>query len=203
MKFNLFDAMILVVLAFGLWRGYLAGLIKEVSQLLGVFIGFAIALQLMKPTAVFLQTFVNVVDLPLEGLALVSFVLVFLVVYFVVFLLSRLLERVADGARLGPINKLFGSIAGVAKSALMLSILLVLLGQIGIPGKETRSASYLYGSIEKIGPQAMEVFSRSVPTATKMTHKVGERFWEKSKEGAEAETETPADPGTLGKRLED
>ena len=194
--------MILVVLAFGLWRGYVSGLIKEVSQLFGVFVGFAIALQLMKPTAVFLQSYVNVVDLPLEGLALLSFVLVFIVVYIIVWLLSRFLERVADGAKLGPINKFFGSIAGVAKSALLLSILLVLLGQVGVPGKETRTASYLYGSIEQLGPQAMEVFTRSVPTATKLTHKVGERFWEKSEEGRE-NREGQTEPSKLGRMLQD
>ncbi len=180
MKFNLLDGIILGVVAFGLWRGFVAGLIRELSQLFGVFVGFALALQLMKPAGIFLVSVVSVVDMPIEAAVLVSFVVIFVFVYIIVFFVSKFLERVADGAKLGPINKFFGAFFGAAKAALVLSIILAFLGQLGLPGKATESASYLHGPVEKIAPEAWEVFTRSVPTATSMTRIVGERFWEKT-----------------------
>ncbi len=190
MKLSLLDGIILAVVTFGLWRGFVSGLIRELSQLFGVFVGFAFALQLMQPAGVFMVSVVSVVDMQVEGAALVSFVVIFAVVYIIVFFLSKFLERVVDAAKLGPINKIFGAIFGAAKAALVLSITLVFLGQVGLPGKATESASYLHGSVEKIAPEVWEAFRRSVPTVTGMTYVVGERFWEKTKgdrQGAEAE----------------
>jgi membrane protein required for colicin V production len=183
-KFSLLDGIILAVIAFGLWRGFVAGIIRELSQLFGVLAGFAIALQIMKPMAVFLVQVVNIVDMPLEAVALVSFVLVFVLVYIIVFFMSRLLERVADDGALAGLNKLLGAVVGAAKSALILSIGLVLLGQINIPNKDVQSRSYLHAPVERIAPQAWEVVARSVPTATTLTKQVNERFWEKREKEA-------------------
>ena len=180
MKLSLLDGIILAIVTFGLWHGFVAGLIREVSQLLGVFVGFALALQLMQPAGVFLVSIVSVVELEIEAAALVSFVLIFAIVYLIVFFASKFLERVADSVKLGPINKFFGAIFGAAKATLVLSIILAFLGQVGLPGKATESASYLHAPVERIAPEAWDVVSRSLPTAIGMTNIVGERFWEKT-----------------------
>lgn len=182
MKFNVLDGLILLVIALGLWRGFITGLIRELSQLFGIFVAFAIALQVMKPAGVFMVQVVNIVDMPVEGAALIAFVVVFIIVYLIVHFSARVLERVADGVKLGPINKLFGGAFGAAKAALVLSILMVFFGQVGLPGEDAESASYLYGPIERIAPEAWDVFAKSVPKATTLTHVVGERFWLKPEE---------------------
>ena len=188
MKFNILDGIILAVVAFGVWRGFAAGLIRELSQLFGLFVAFALALQLMKPVGALMVTVVNVVDLPIGGAALVGFVVIFVLVYVTVYLTARFLERVAHGIKLGPINRFFGGAFGVGKAVLALSIIFVFFGQLGIPEEDFHKGSYLYGSVEQIAPEAWEVFTQSVPTATKMTRTVGERFWEQP-EGA-----TPTKP---------
>ena len=187
MKLNLLDLVIMGLLTFGIWRGYVSGFIKEMSQIVGLFAAFAVALHTMKPAGVFFVSIINVVDVPAEAAALVAFITIFLVVYIVVFLLSKLLERVADGAKLGPVNKVFGGVFGAVKTAALVSILFVFLGQIGIPKKETASRSYLHAPIERIAPEAWKVFTRSVPTAMPLTESVGERFWKK-KSGEPAQT---------------
>ncbi len=192
MKLNLLDGIILAIIGFGCWRGYVAGLIRELAQLVGVFIGLAFALQLMKPASIFLVTVVSVVDMPLEAAALLSFVFIFILVYIIVYFASRILERVAGGAKLGPVNKFLGTILGGAKSALILSISLAFLGQVGLPGKSAERASYLHGPTEKIAPEAWQVFTRSVPTAVGMTPIVGERFWEKTEAQRKVEKDEQA-----------
>jgi uncharacterized membrane protein required for colicin V production len=184
-KFNLLDATILAVMAFGVWRGFIAGLIRELSQLFGLFLGFVLAVHLMKPAGLYLTTIINNVEMPVEAASLFSFVFILLLVYVIVYILARFFERVADGVKLGPANKLFGGVFGGAKSALVLSILLVFFGQVGLPGEKAEAASYLHAPVERLAPQAWVVFSRSVPMARGMTSIVGERFWSTTAEETE------------------
>lgn len=177
MKFNIVDGIVLATVAFGIWRGFVTGIIRELSQVFGLFAAFALSIHFMRPLGAVLVRDVNIVDVPNEGAALVAFVMIFVIVYTAVYVLARLLERVADGLKLGAINKMFGGIVGGFKTVLALSIAFVFLGQMGFPGKQTQSKSYLYGSVESIAPEVWEVFTQSVPKAARLTRTVGERFW--------------------------
>lgn len=177
MKFNIVDGIVLATVAFGIWRGFVTGVIRELSQVFGLFAAFALAIHFMRPFGAMLVRDVNVVDIPQEGGTLVGFIVIFTLVYAAVYLLARLLERVADGLKLGAINKTLGGIVGGFKTVLVLSIAFVFLGQMGFPGKPTQSSSYLYGSVEAIAPEVWEVFTQSVPKATRLTRTVGQRFW--------------------------
>ena len=186
MKFNIVDGIVLATVAFGIWRGFVTGIIRELSQVFGLFAAFALSIHFMRPLGAVLVRDVSVVEIPQEGGALVAFVVIFTVVYLAVYLLARLLERVADGLKLGAVNKMMGGIVGGFKTILALSIAFVFLGQMGFPGKQTQSKSYLYGSVEAIAPEVWEVFTQSVPKATRLTRKVGERFWARDVDGEEA-----------------
>jgi len=188
-KFNIVDGIVLATVAFGIWRGFVTGIIRELSQVFGLFAAFALAIHFMRPVGTMLVRDVNIVDVPPEGAALVAFVMIFSIVYVAVYVLARLLERVADGMKLGAVNKMLGGIVGGFKTILVLSIAFVFLGQMGFPEKTTQSRSYLYGSVEAIAPQVWEVFTQSVPKATRLTRKVGERFWVRG-----GEEEDPVEP---------
>jgi membrane protein required for colicin V production len=176
-KFNIVDGIVLATVAFGMWRGFVTGIIRELSQVFGLFAAFALSIHFMRPFGVFLVQNVNIVEIPPEGGALVGFIVIFSVVFSAVYVLARLLERIADGLKLGVVNKMLGGIVGGFKTVLVLSIAFVFLGQMGLPSKTTQSRSYLYGSVESVAPEVWEVFTQSVPKATRLTRKVGERFW--------------------------
>ena len=151
---SILDGIIFGLVCFGVWRGYVAGVIREAAQLFGTFAAFAIALTTMKPVGIYVVSVISVIDLPPEGGALVAFVLVFVLVYLVVYLTARILERFAQSVKLGLVNKIFGGAFGAAKSLLIVSVILIFLGQLGIPKEESQKSSYLYHSvIEKIEPQ--------------------------------------------------
>lgn len=177
MKFNIVDGIVLATVAFGIWRGFVTGIIRELSQVFGLFAAFALAIHFMRPFGAFLVHVVNIVDVPQEGAALVGFLTIFVGVYLLVYIVARLLERVADGLKMGALNKMLGGIVGGFKTILVLSIAFVFLGQMGFPGKKTQSRSYLYGSVEAVAPEVWEVFTQSVPKATRLTRTVGQRFW--------------------------
>ncbi|MGA7304781.1 MAG: CvpA family protein [Rhodothermales bacterium] len=195
MKFNIVDGIVLATVAFGIWRGFVTGIIRELSQVFGLFAAFALAIHFMRPFGTVLVRDVSVVNIPPEGGALVGFVVIFTLVYAGVYLLARLLERVVDGMKMGAINKMLGGIVGGFKTILVLSIAFVFLGQMGFPGKKTQSRSYLYGSVEAIAPEVWEVFTQSVPKATRLTRTVGQRFWLRN--GSDEESDQPAEEGGL------
>lgn len=197
MKFNIVDGIVLATVAFGIWRGFVTGIIRELSQVFGLFAAFALAIHFMRPFGAMLVRDVNVVDIPPEGGALVAFVVIFTIVYAGVYLLARLLERVAEGLKLGAINKMLGGIVGGFKTILVLSIAFVFLGQMGFPAKKTQSSSYLYGSVESIAPEVWEVFTQSVPKATRLTRTVGQRFWLRGDSEEDSEQAEQA-PDTTG-----
>lgn len=191
MKFNIVDGIVLATVAFGIWRGFVTGIIRELSQVFGLFAAFALAIHFMRPFGALLVRDVSVVNVPPEGGALVGFVVIFTLVYAGVYLLARLLERVVDGMKMGAINKMLGGIVGGFKTILVLSIAFVFLGQMGFPGKQTQSKSYLYGSVESIAPEVWEVFTQSVPKATRLTRTVGQRFWLRN--DSDEESDQPAE----------
>lgn len=195
MKFNIVDGIVLATVAFGIWRGFVTGVIRELSQVFGLFAAFALAIHFMRPFGTLLVRDVSVVNIPPEGGALVGFVVIFTLVYVGVYLLARLLERVVDGMKMGAINKMLGGIVGGFKTVLVLSIAFVFLGQMGFPGKKTQSSSYLYGSVEAIAPEVWEVFTQSVPKATRLTRTVGQRFWLRN--DSDEESDQPAEGGGL------
>jgi len=190
-KFNIVDGIVLATVAFGIWRGFVTGVIRELSQVFGLFAAFALAIHFMRPFGMLLVQDVSVVNIPPEGGALVGFVVIFSLVYAGVYLLARLLERVVDGMKMGAINKMLGGIVGGFKTILVLSIAFVFLGQMGFPGKKTQSKSYLYGSVEAIAPEVWEVFTQSVPKATRLTRTVGQRFWLRN--DSDEESDQPAE----------
>lgn len=194
MKFNVVDLIVLAAVAFGIWRGFVTGIIRELSQVFGLFAAFALGIHFMRTVGTIIVTSVNIVNVPKDGGLLVAFVLIFALVYTAVYVLARLLERVADGIKLGAVNKMLGGIVGGFKTILVLSIAFVFLGQMGVPGKDTQSQSYLYGSVESVAPEVWEVFTQSVPKATRLTRKVGERFWLRSPEDEDSEP-APKDAG--------
>ena len=178
MKFNIIDGIVLVSVFFGMWRGFVAGLVREVMHLVGLFVAFALSMYLMKPFGLLLQGWVNIVDVPGEGGVLAAFAIVFVAVFSIFFILARLLERALSALKLGFVNQTLGGAFGGLKSAVVLSIVLVFIGQIGIPGKETRQDSFLYSSVENLAPQVWKVVRTSLPTAPELTDIEGSRFWE-------------------------
>ena len=170
---NILDIVILILLVLGIWRGLRSGAIKQVSQVVGLVVAFALAIQLMDSAGLVISSTIGLSE---QFAPLIGFVLVFLVVFGVVALIFKILERILKALMLGPVNKLLGGVAGAFKIALFLSIAFVVLGHVGIPGPDSRADSVLYGPVESIAPATWNVISRAIPQASELSDKVGERL---------------------------
>jgi membrane protein required for colicin V production len=120
---NIFDIIVIVILAYCIIRGIFRGLLKELSSIIGVFGGFYAA-----------YTYYAVVARPLSKwishtgyLNLVSFIIIFCIVFLVISMLGVIINYLLKLAFLGWFDRLAGALFGAAKGILIVSVLLIAL----------------------------------------------------------------------------
>ncbi len=118
---NILDILIAVIVGFCLIRGIFRGIIKEVTSIFGVFIGFFVAYNYYPVVTHFLARF-----LANESyLNIISFFSVFTVVFLAVGLVGVILKRLFRAVALGWADRILGAIFGLVKAILIISVLLV------------------------------------------------------------------------------
>lgn len=117
---NILDILIAVIVGFCLIRGIFRGIIKEVTSILGVFVGFFIAYNYYPVVAHFLSRFIVK-----PYLNIVSFVLVFTVLFLGVGFVGVILKHVLKAVALGWADRILGGTFGFVKAILIVSVLMV------------------------------------------------------------------------------
>ena len=151
---NYIDIVILLFLLYGAFRGFSKGLIIEVATLAGLILGVFIAIRYSPFTEGILKDFLNITSRYLSYIALaVTFLLVVIVVY----LLGKMLTRLVDIISLGLVNKLLGTLLGIAKYFIMVCVLLMIVDALNdkfhFISEETRENSLLFDSLLYLSQQ--------------------------------------------------
>jgi membrane protein required for colicin V production len=118
---NPLDILICVILGFCLIRGIFRGSIKEITAIIGVFVGFYVAYSYYSVLATWLSEYI--VNESYRNI--VSFFLAFAIFFFAIGLIGALLKHLLKGASLGWTDRALGSILGLVKALLIVSILLI------------------------------------------------------------------------------
>jgi membrane protein required for colicin V production len=130
---SILDIIIIVVLLLGAYSGYKKGLILEVISIvafvLAIVGGFKLLHVGMEYIAKVYEGFGNL-------LPFVAFLVLFVLIIVVVNLIGTILKRIIDWTPLGIFDNVAGSLIGIVKSVLILSILIWLISglNINIPG---------------------------------------------------------------------
>ncbi|RLB86732.1 MAG: CvpA family protein [Deltaproteobacteria bacterium] len=120
---NGFDVFVLVIILFCMIRGYFKGLIREVSGIIGVVVGFYGAntyYQLLTP---YLET---LIDTP-GARNLTCFFVLFCGILILISLLAALIRKFLSLVFLGWMDRFFGLVFGTAKGGLIVSVLFIML----------------------------------------------------------------------------
>jgi membrane protein required for colicin V production len=148
---NMLDIILLIPLAFGLYKGYKKGFILEVASLIALVFAIYAAVRFSEYASEILK---NDYGFETQYLPLVSFVLVFLIVIVLVFAFAKLLERILKLTMLNMVNRIFGAIFCGLKYALILSVILMVISSINLQNKiistELRTGSLLYEPVSKM-----------------------------------------------------
>ena len=115
---NMFDVVVLILVAYGLISGFKKGFIVEVSGMIALGVGIIGAFKFSEILGNYLVIYI---DWEPKIIQIVSFVLLFIVIVYVISLLAKMLTKAL--ILLGGINRLLGALFGILKWMLILCAL--------------------------------------------------------------------------------
>jgi membrane protein required for colicin V production len=152
---NTFDIVILLVLSIFIIRGIFRGFINELITLIGLVIGYLVAITYLDLAMSFIISIFP--DLPEIAIKIVCFAGIFIGTNILLRFAAHFLTKTLSFAMLGWLNRLLGGLVGLLKSILIITIITfltnllpyseVLLNKIGT------NNSYFYPLFRMLGPQ--------------------------------------------------
>jgi len=150
---NYIDIIIGILLLLGAINGLRKGFVVEVTSLAALILGIWGAIRFSYIASDYM---VRHFDITSRHLGVISFLITFVIIVILVYLLGKVADNFIKAARLGFINRLAGLFFGVLKSALILSILLMILDTINenvhIISDETKENSRTYEPVKRLVP---------------------------------------------------
>ena len=153
LNLNYFDLIISIFLLWSAYRGITRGFVIMAASLAALILGIWGAIRFSDLTAGFLlQQF----EWNTRYLGLIAFAVTFAGIVILVHLLARAMDKLLKAAALGFVNRLAGLLFGVLKTALIISIILVIINGIEqwvpfIPEKHKEN-SLLYKPLSNLAP---------------------------------------------------
>ena len=150
---NYIDIILGLILVFAAINGLRKGLINELASLAALILGIWGAIEFSYITTDFLKNNLNVES---NYINIISFIVTFIVIVILVHIIGTSVNKLIEVAMLGFVNKLAGLVFGVLRSALILSIILLVFNKIdkdvNIISPATKSESNLYEPIRNFAP---------------------------------------------------
>ena len=122
---NPLDIVIVIIFCFCVIRGFFRGLIKEISSIIGVFVGYFLAYTYFEQAAEIIRKWEFIEDPSI--LNIVSFLCIFCAAFFVVSIIGVIIRYILKNIFLGWIDSTFGGVFGFVKATLISSVLLISL----------------------------------------------------------------------------
>lgn len=150
---NYIDIIIGLLLLFAAISGFRKGLISELASLAALVLGIWGAIEFSYITTNFLTENFN---LETEYLNIISFIVTFIVIVILVHIVGSAVNKFIEVAQLGLLNKTAGLVFGILRSALVLSVVLLVLDKINddveIISQEAKTESRLYEPVRNLAP---------------------------------------------------
>ena len=150
---NWIDFIIIILLVFGLARGFINGFIKELASLLALILGIWGAIKFSAFTA---ERLYDYFDMTGQYVGIIAFLITFVIIVIIIHFIGLLVDKFVETISLGVLNSLLGLVFGVFKTALILSVIFTVLNAIDakhhfLPKKQIEN-SKLYNPIADIAP---------------------------------------------------
>ena len=155
---NLVDLVIIAIISIGIIRGYSKGLIIEFSSFFGIFISFIISGNI---DGVLSKELVKFINLNIDILDTVSFIIVFIISYSLIILFAKGFTRLAKIVYLGFLNSLMGGLFGGLKLLLILLIITKVIFSLNLMSASIVSESSLMIQLHILSEILFESFELS------------------------------------------
>ena len=117
------DILIIIILGFFTFNGFRNGFIKEAARILGMVSGYITANNFYDDLMPFLEIHISNPNI----LTVVSYLCVFCVTLVIINTLAMLLQKIFELILLGWLNRLLGTLLGLIKGILVVSIIIFIL----------------------------------------------------------------------------
>ncbi|MEP1094316.1 MAG: CvpA family protein [Cyclobacteriaceae bacterium] len=155
-----FDIILLVLLGFGGVKGFQQGFIVAVFSFFAFFVGLFIALEFTIPVSLYLFGSSSFFDIG----AVVVFIALFILLSFLIKLGAKAIKNIVDFTFFGTLDNAFGAVAGIVKSAFVLSIVFWVFDSVGFDLVSRYSdGTVIFPYIVGIGPTVFEWLSGLLP----------------------------------------
>ncbi len=152
---NSIDIFIIIFIAFFFTRGLFRGFIIELTSLLGLIIGYFIAISYVGLITLFVLT--HFPDLPASAVKIVGFSLLFIATNIVLKLVAQMVTKTLKFAMLGWLNRWLGGLFALLKSVIILCIVVLIIdflpfSESALQNEEIKS-SQLFPLLNMLGPE--------------------------------------------------
>lgn len=124
---NFIDLIIIVLLILGAVRGFTDGFIKEFASLLALILGIWGAIRFSSFTADRLYEYF---DMTGRYVGILAFFITFVIIVILIHFIGMIIDKFVDAIELSFLNRLAGILFGLFKTALILSVIFVILNAI-------------------------------------------------------------------------
>jgi membrane protein required for colicin V production len=150
---NYIDIVLGILLVLAAINGFQKGFIAEVASIAALVLGIWGAIKFSYITSEFL---IENFKWQTDYMNIISFAITFVVIVVLVHIVGNTVSKLLSAAMLGFVNKLAGLVFGILKSALILSIILVVFDKIdedvNILSEKTKENSRMYEPIRSFAP---------------------------------------------------
>lgn len=159
---NFIDVIVIITLAYAVWKGFFKGFIIELFTFLALFIGLYAGIHFSEYASnILIENF----DIQSDYVPTISFTVVFLIVGAMVFFGGKAIEKVVSIVQLSLLNKLLGVLLSLVKMIFILGAIILLVESYDEKGdilsEKVKSDSILYKPIKSTVSFAIPAFEES------------------------------------------
>jgi len=155
------DIILVIFLFYFAYKGFTNGFIISIATLVGLVLGFYAASHFSEFTANWMQ---HDMGLKSSNIKLIAYIVTFVIVVVLIFLLGRFLTGIVKTVGLGIVNRLAGALLGIAKGALLASLLFLLFSKIdphqSLFTAQHKKGSVLYKPVSAVAPAVIPLIQK-------------------------------------------
>lgn len=153
---NYIDIILFILLALSAIVGFRKGLVVELASLAALILGIWGAIKFSGITSGFLVEQFNV---NWDHLPIISFAITFVVIVILVHMIGAVVDKLVKTVMLGFVNRLAGLVFGIARGALFLSIVLLIVDhvdrEVHLLPESAKAQSRMYEPIKNFAPSLL------------------------------------------------
>ena len=153
---NLVDFLLIIIISWGVYKGFLNGLVKELASILGIIFGIFLAKNYY---FILDKNILLMLDVEPKLISSMSLILIFVLTIVTFNILANISTKFLQLIALNLLNKIIGSLIGGVKSILILCFLVFIISKINqiqtIENNEMKT-SIIYNEIKKINTIIIE-----------------------------------------------